>query len=97
MLLQPILRFLVLSACSHLALAGAADDKEATRTAQEDRACAGVSNENTKMRELRRELGAYLGQTIPEELQNKVRKHIELVAKLKAECDQLREHSALAK
>ena len=84
--------------CSHVVLAGAADaDKEAVRTVQDERACAGVTNENTKMRELRRELGAYLGQTVPEELQNKVRRHIDLVARLKAECDQQRDQSALAK
>ena len=96
-MLPSLPRLLALIACSQIALAASAEDKETTRTAQQDRACAGVSNENTKMRELRRELGAYLGQTVPEELQNKVRRHIELVAKLKAECDQLREQSALAK
>ena len=91
------------SMCLVVALAGwgqlaiaAADEKE-TRTAQQDRVCAGVSNEFTKMRELKRELAAYLGQSVPEELQAKVRRHIELVAKLKAECDQLREQAALAK
>lgn len=87
-----------LLACFYIAAAGAAEgDKEPTRTAQDDRACAGVANENTKMRELRRELGAYFGQSVPEELQAKVRKHIDLVAKLKAECEQQREQSALAK
>ncbi|MDB5857175.1 MAG: hypothetical protein JWQ76_864 [Ramlibacter sp.] len=95
-MLRSTLRLLALIACSQLALAAADDNKE-TRTAQQDRSCAGVSNEFTKMRELRRELGAYLGQTIPEELQSKVRRHVELVAKLKAECEQLREQAALGK
>ena len=42
-------------------------------------------------------MGAYFGQTIPEDLQLRVRKHVELVAKLKADCDQQREQSALVK
>ena len=91
-------RLAALILCSYAAVAGAAEgDKEPARIVQDDRACAGVTNENTKMRELRRELGAYLGQTVPEELQNKVRKHIDMVAKLKADCDQQRDQSALAK
>ena len=85
---------IALAGCQ-LALA-AADEKE-TRTAQQDRVCTGVSNEFTKMKELKRELAAYLGQTIPEELQARVRRHIEQVAKLKAECDQLRDQAAMAK
>lgn len=85
---------LLLVACTQLALA-ASDDKD-TRAANQERACAGVANEGTKVRELRRELAVYMGQTVPEELQNKVRRHIELVAKLKAECDQLREQAASA-
>lgn len=81
-----------------IALAGAAEnDKEMTRTAQDERACAGVTNENTKMKELRRELGAYFGQTIPDELQQRVKKHIDMVARLKAECDQHKEQPALAR
>lgn len=76
---------------SYAAVTAAAEaDKETMRPAQDDQACAGVSNESTKMRELRRELGVYIGQTVPEELQHKVRKHIEQVAKLKAECDRQR-------
>ena len=87
----------VLLACGFGPGAAAGEgEKEAPRVAQDDRGCAGVTNENTKMRELRRELGAYLGQSIPEELQNRVRKHIEMVAKLKAECDQQRDQSASA-
>lgn len=83
---------------SYAAISGGAEgDKEPARTAQDGNACAGVTNESTKMRELRRELGAYFGQTIPEELQTRVRKHIDQVAKLKTECDQLRDKSALAK
>jgi hypothetical protein len=85
-----------LLACSCVAAAAAEPANDASRTAQDDRACGGVTNEATKMRELRRELGAYFGQSIPEDLQNRVRKHIELVAKMKAECDQQRE-SAVAK
>ena len=80
----------------HFALA-ADGDMETIRTAQDERVCAGVSNETTKMRELRREMGAYFGQAIPEDLQLRVRKHIDMVAKMKAECDQQREKSALAK
>jgi hypothetical protein len=91
-------RFAALVVFGSTALAGAAEsEKEATRTAQDDRACSGVANENTKMKELRRELGAYFGQSIPEELQLRVRKHIDMVAKLKAECDQQKEPAALAR
>jgi hypothetical protein len=86
-----------LLACSCVAAAAAEPANDASRTAQDDRACGGVTNEATKMRELRRELGAYFGQSIPEDLQNRVRKHIELVAKMKAECDQQREQAAVAK
>ena len=66
-----------------MAFAIAAEGDKATRTAQDERVCAGVSNETSKMRELRREMGAYFGQAIPEDLQLRVRKHVELVAKLK--------------
>lgn len=97
-MLPLIHRLAVLIACSPIAVAVAADgDKVTTRTVQDDRVCAGVSNETTKMRELRREMSAYFGQAIPEDLQLRVRKHIDMVAKLKAECDQQREQSALAK
>ena len=83
---------------SQLALATAADTaKDGTQTAQDGRACDGVANENSKMRELRKELGAYFGQTIPEDLQRRVTKHVDMVARLKAECDQQREQSAQAK
>ena len=92
---RAITGLLLLVACMQLALA-ASDDKE-TRAANQERVCGGMTNEYTKVRELRRELAAYLGQTVPEELQGKVRRHIELVAKLKAECDQLREQAAAAK
>ncbi len=87
----------ILVLCGDLAWAAGEDaDKGAIRV-QEERACAGVANESTKMRELRRELGAYIGQTIPDELQRKITKHIESVARFKAECDQLRDKSALAR
>ena len=97
-MLPSIPRLAALLACTQMAFAVAADgDKATTRSAQDERVCAGVSNETTKMRELRREMGAYFGQAIPEELQLRVRKHVDMVAKLKADCDQQREQSALAK
>ena len=98
-MLPLIHRVAVLLACTPVAFAIAAEGDKGgtTRTAQDDRVCAGVSNETTKMRELRREMGAYFGQAIPEELQLRVRKHIDMVAKLKAECDQQREQSAQVK
>lgn len=84
--------------CANVAWVVAAEpDKGSPRTA-DIRACEGVTNENSKARELRRELGAYLGQTMPEDLERRVKKHIELVAKLKAECEQQqRETVALPK
>ena len=98
-MLPSIRRIAVLiGCCSPMAFAVSADgDKQSTRPAQDERVCTGVSNETTKMRELRRELGAYFGQAIPEDLQLRVRKHVDMVAKLKAECDQQREQSALVK
>lgn len=97
-MLPTISRLAVLALCAHTALAGAAAGERAgTRTVHDERSCDGVNNENTKMRELKRELGAYFGQPIPEDLQLRVRKHVDLVAKLKAECDHQREQSALAK
>ena len=97
-MLPSINRVAALLACTQMTFAVAADgDKAPTRALQDERVCAGVSNETSKMRELRREMGAYFGQAIPEELQLRVRKHVDMVAKLKAECDQQREQSALAK
>jgi hypothetical protein len=61
---------------------------------QTERSCAGVANEVTKGRELNRELNAYAGQTVPENLQQRVIKHLTLVAKLKSECESGRDHSA---
>ena len=88
----------VLVVFGHVVLAGAADTgKEGTQAAQDGRACEGVPNEGIRMRELRRELGVYFGQTIPDDLQRRVKKHIDMVARLKAECDRQREQSALAK
>lgn len=97
-MLSSIPRLAALVLCAHAALAGAADvEKAATRTVHDERSCDGVNNESSKMRELKRELGAYFGQPIPEDLQLRVRKHVDLVARLKAECDHQREQSALAK
>ena len=97
-MLSSIPRLAALALYAHVAHAEAADvEKAVTRTSQDQRSCDGVNNENTKMRELKRELGAYFGQPIPEDLQLRVRKHVELVARLKAECDHQREQSALAK
>lgn len=88
----------VLVVFGHVALAGAVDTaKESTQTAQDGRACDGVANESSKMRELRRELGAYFGQIIPDDLQRRVKKQVDMVARLKAECGQQREQSALAR
>ncbi len=82
---------------SDLAWSAAEDPERGATRVQEERACAGVANESTKMRELRRELGAYIGQTIPDELQRRITKHIEAVARFKAECDQSRDKAALAR
>lgn len=91
-----LLTLAVLVLCGDLALAGVEDGDKGVARVQDERACAGVANESTKMRELRRELGAYIGQTIPDDLQRRVNKHIEAVARFKAECDQ-RDKAALAR
>ena len=65
----------------------AAPDEVPVRTAPAGQACSGLVNEVTKTRELNRELNAYAGSTVPDELQARVRKHITLVAQRKAECD----------
>ena len=78
---------------SSLSLA-ATDDAPAT---QAERACTGVANEVTKGRALNRELNAYAGQTVPEELQQRVMKHLALVAKAKAECEASRDQTAQKK
>jgi hypothetical protein len=78
--------------CSSLSWA---DSSPTAPTAE--RSCSGVTNEVTKGRELNRELNAYAGQTVPDELQQRVMKHLTLVAKLKAECESTREQSAAAK
>lgn len=70
---------------------------EAPAGAQNPRSCAGVTNEVTKGRELNRELNAYAGQTVPDELQQRVWKHVNMVAKLKADCEQNRDQAALKK
>jgi hypothetical protein len=74
-------------------LSWAAPGDEAQRVAQNERSCTGVVNEVTKGRELNRELNAYAGQTVPDELQQRVMKHLTLVARLKAECEQNREQA----
>jgi hypothetical protein len=81
--------------CSPLTWAVPAD--ESPPSAQNARSCAGVTNEVTKGRELNRELNAYAGQTVPDELQQRVWKHVSLIAKLKAECEQNRDQAALKK
>ena len=86
------LTFLALLSFGHVAFAN--PDLEtsapAPRTADEVRACAGVNNEGIKTRALMRELGAYLGETIPQELAARANTHFEQIAKLKAECERLR-------
>jgi len=72
----------------------AADEAPVT---QGERACAGVTNEVTKGRALNRELNAYAGQTVPDELQQRVAKHLALVAKAKAECEASRDQTAQKK
>ena len=62
-----------------------------------DSPCAGVTNEVTKSRELNRILSAYAGHNVPDELQQRVMKHLTLVAKLKAECEASRDQSASKK
>jgi hypothetical protein len=81
--------------CSPLSWAVPAD--ESSPGATNTRSCAGVTNEVTKGRELNRELNAYAGQTVPDELQQRVWKHLNLVAKRKAECEQSRDQAALKK
>ena len=88
--------FLALSAlCLFTSLSWAAPDD--TPVTQAERSCAGVTNEVTKGRALNRELNAYAGQTVPDELQQRVLKHITLVQKLKSECEANREQAALKK
>ena len=81
--------------CSSLSWADSSPTAPTAPTAE--RSCTGVTNEVTKGRELNRELNAYAGQTVPDELQQRVMKHLTLVAKLKAECESTREQSAARK
>lgn len=84
-------KFAILWVSAHLAFAGAAETATTgAATAESERACAGVNNEGIKRRELMRELGPYIGETVPEELQKRVTRHFELVLKLKAECERAR-------
>jgi hypothetical protein len=90
---RPICAFAALCLFSSLSLA-AADDTSAT---QADRACSGVTNEVTKGKALNRELNAYAGQTVPDELQQRVLKHLTQVAKAKAECEAGKDQAAQKK
>jgi hypothetical protein len=90
---RSICAFAALCLVSSLSIA-AADDAPAT---QAERACSGVANEVTKGRALNRELNAYAGQTVPDELQQRVMKHLAQVAKAKAECEANRDQAAAKK
>jgi len=90
---RSICAFATLCLLSSLSMA-ASDDTPAT---QADRACSGVTNEVTKGKALNRELNAYAGQTVPEELQQRVMKHLAQVAKAKAECEAGRDQTAQKK
>ena len=87
--------YALLALCLWSSVAWPAPADEATRTAQSERSCVGMTNEVTKGRELNRELNAYAGQTVPEELQQRVLKHLSLVARIKAECEQNRDQAVL--
>jgi hypothetical protein len=89
----------VLAVFGQIACASAADPEKqvAHVSAQEERACAGVANESLKMRELKREVGMYFDQPMPDELQRRVKRHFDTVARLKAECDQQRGSTALVR
>ena len=80
---------------STLSLAAAAEGTPATDKGE--RICPSMANEVTKSRELNRELNAYAGRTVPDELQQRVMKHISVVSKLKAECEAGREQAAAKK
>ena len=84
---RSICAFATLCLLSSLSLAAGED----TAATQADRACSGVTNEVTKGKALNRELNAYAGQTVPDELQQRVMKHLAQVAKAKAECEASRE------
>ena len=81
--------------CLLASLSHAANDD--TPANQADRTCSGVTNEVTKGKALNRELNAYAGQTVPDELQQRVIKHLTLVAKAKAECEASRDQTAQKK
>ncbi len=89
---------LLLLVVGQIAIAAAADEaKEPVLTAQQERTCAGVANEGTKMRELRREMGLYFDKPFPEDLERRIKRHMDTVARLKAECDEQRGRTALAR
>ena len=95
---RALTRLLIRVAAGQIACVAAADEaNEPACKAQEERACAGVANEGAKMRELRREMSVYYGKPVPEDLERRVRKHIDAVARLKAECDAQRGRTALAR
>lgn len=75
----------------------AAPPDEPPQSSQGGRLCTGVNNEVAKSRDLYRELNAYAGSTAPQELQDRVTKHIDLVARLKAECERNRDQAVLKK
>ena len=89
----------VFAVCTQSAWAAVAEtEKDTPRTASQDaRACAGVANEGLKMKELRRELVAYVGEALPEDLQRRLNQHVEKVARAKAECDQQRGQAAASR
>lgn len=94
-MVRSIYALAALCLCSSPSWAVLAD--ESPPGAQNARSCAVVTNEVTKGRELNRELNAYAGQAVPDELQQRVWKHINLVAKLKADCEHDREQAVLKK
>jgi hypothetical protein len=53
-------------------------------------ACAGMTNEGIRKRELMREMAAYIGETLPDDLQRKAQKFFDQVAKLKEDCERER-------
>ena len=98
--------YVVRAVAAHIALlAGAAlaagptnDPAPATpsQAAVEPKACDGMANEGIRRKELTREMGAYIGEALPEELVARVNRHVAKVAELKAECERLRSGNAAA-
>jgi hypothetical protein len=85
---------LLVVACLSAHLAGAyavdAETSDNREAAPIGSACAGVTNEGTRKRELMREMAGYIGETLPDDLKRRAQKFFDQVAKLKADCERER-------